>query len=364
MSGQTNVHFAKRVDFAALEHLLKRCGDVKDQEGAKAVKAAIETLAQALHVDPKSKSDAYKYGTDASLSELVVAGLEKLGSSSHKRVSDSDVFATAKFAKYIESVRKRGVFDNVMENTPEYDAIMEKVKNAFVSKFEPSKPKLTKEDAEKLAETLKLQGNDKLTASDYPGAAALYDQCIELSPDGPNTHIYYSNRAAAYTHLKEFEKAAEDCAAAIALKPDFAKAHSRLGHAFLSLNRFEEAQSAAERALELDATNGVALATLDKIRSLQQTTTTSSRGKAGGRSGAPQMPAGMPRGFPGGMPGMPPGGPAGMDMASMMNNPMVQQMMQDPSMMAMAQQMMSDPSAMANIMNMMGGAGGGGGGRQ
>jgi small glutamine-rich tetratricopeptide repeat-containing protein alpha len=347
---QSNAHLAKRIDLAALAHLSERCNALPD------CKAALETIARALGVDPRSKSDAYRYGTDATLSELYVAGLEKLGSASLKRPTDADIFASAKFAKYLETVRKKGVFDKVSEGTSEYEAIMDKVKSAFAKKFEPSKPSISKEDAEKQAEELKLQGNDKLAASDYIGAIGLYDQCLELSPDGPNTHIYYSNRAAAYTQLKEFEHAVEDCVAALALKPDFAKAHSRLANAFLNLNRLEEAQQSAERTLELDPSNGVAAAVLEKIKSQKD----SGKGKPTPRGGPPVMPGGMPRGPPAGFPGM--GGGGMPDLGSMMNDPMMQQMMQNPQMMQMAQQMMSDPNAMANLMGMMGG--GAGRGRQ
>jgi small glutamine-rich tetratricopeptide repeat-containing protein alpha len=351
----SNVFLAKRVDFLTLEHLSRRVSEVKDPERAKACKDALDTLSKQLGVDPKNKSDAYKYGTDASVTELVLAGSEQFGSSSHKRVADDDFQSSAKFLKYLDVVKKKGAFDGMAEDSKEFKETMEKVKRAYLDKFEPKKAQLSPEEAEKSAEAFKLQGNEKLGASDYQGAIALYDQAVEVSPNGPNTHIYLSNRAAAYTHLKDYEQAAADCSAAIALKPDFAKAHSRLAHAQLSMGMTEEAQQSAERALELDATNGVALATLDKIRSQQQPTTTSRGRSAGGRPGG--MPSGMPAGFPGG------GLPGGMDMASMMNNPMVAQMMQDPQMMAMAQQMASDPNAMANLMGMMGGGAGGGGGK-
>ena len=55
-------------------------------------------------------------------------------------------------------------------------------------------------------------------AQDFQGAISFYDQALETCPDGPNTHIFLSNRAAAYTHLKDYERAAADCSEAIALK--------------------------------------------------------------------------------------------------------------------------------------------------
>ena len=358
----SNLFLAKRMNFLALEHLSRQMASSKDPQASK---QALETLVKELGVDPSNKADVYKYGMDANLSELAIAGSDVIGSmTSSKRppaAGPDDFQTSAKFLKYVEVVRKKGAFNGMEEDSPEYKETMEKVKCAYVDKFEPKKPQLSPEEAEKAAEAFKLEGNDKLQASDYAGAIACYDQAIEMSPSGPNTHIYLSNRAAAFTHLKDFDKASADCSAAIALKPDFAKAYSRLGHAQLSLGLVEEAQKSAERALELDPSNGVALVTLEKIRAQQQpTTTTTSRTNrsGGGGDGGRGMPPGMPRGFPG-------GGPGGLDMAAMMNNPMIAQMMQDPSMMAMAQQMASDPNAMANIMNMMGGGGGAAGrGRQ
>lgn len=76
-------------------------------------------------------------------------------------------------------------------------------------------------------------------------------------------------------------------------------------------------------------------------------------------------------GLPGGFPNLPGGLPAGMAnnpmMQQMMNNPAMmqqaQQMMQDPNMMAQVQQMMQNPQAMSQLQQMMGNGGLGGFGR-
>lgn len=47
----------------------------------------------------------------------------------------------------------------------------------------------------------------------------------------PTNAVYYSNRAAAYTHMQMYDEALADCRKAIELKPDFSKAYSRLGTA-------------------------------------------------------------------------------------------------------------------------------------
>lgn len=54
-----------------------------------------------------------------------------------------------------------------------------------------------------------------------------YSKAIELN----NTNaIYYSNRAAAYSHIGQHHKAIEDCKRAIVIDPLYVKAYSRLGY--------------------------------------------------------------------------------------------------------------------------------------
>ncbi|KAH9260354.1 hypothetical protein BASA81_001524 [Batrachochytrium salamandrivorans] len=345
-SAPKNLFLGKRVDLLALDHLSQRCSSL-DQEQSKRVKEALQVLSQALGVDANNKSDKYKYGLDATLSELVSAGGQLLGSNSASQPTSAtpateDVFQTSKFIKYLDLVKKKGAFDQLgEESSPEYQAMLEKVKAAYVQKFEPSKPQLSVEEAEKQAEAKKALGNEQLAKKDFTGAVELYSQALELSSNGPNSHIFLSNRAAAYTYLEDFEMACADCHQAIALKPDFSKAHSRLASAEMSLGNAEAAKQSATRALELDPQNGVAIALLEQLRKESSQVKRQAAPAGGG-------------GFPGGFPGM--GGGGGMpDLAAMMNNPMMAQMMKDPAMMAMAQQMASDPNAMKNLMGMMGG---------
>jgi len=273
------------------------------------------------------------------LPELVAAGLDAVGA---ERTNDGSGTREAKFARYLETVVAKGMFAGMAEGSPEYAERMAKVQAAFDKRF-PAPAAMDPAEREKLAEQAKANGNTKLSAGDYAGAIACYDEAIERSKDGPNSHIYFANRAAAFAHLKEFARAAEDCTVAVALKPDYAKAYSRLAHAKMCLGQKDEAMQAANKALELEPGNAVALATVKEAAA-------SASSASGG------APAG----------GMPPGGLEGlgdMDLGAMMNNPQMQAMMNNPQMMAMAQQMMSDPNAMQNLMGMLGGGGGGGGGK-
>jgi small glutamine-rich tetratricopeptide repeat-containing protein alpha len=204
------------------------------------------------------------------------------------------------------------------------------------------------------ADELKAQGNRAMSAKDYAGAAKLYTRAIEMGvgagvagAENPNAHIYYGNRAAARLHLKEFAEAEDDCRRALALRPDYAKVHSRLGTALLSQNKLEEAAQSLRRALELAPDNASARTNLEDVERRQKLASAAGPGAAGAGAG--------------GLPGL--GGLGGL--AGLMNNPaMMQQaqaMMQNPAMMEMAQNMMKDPNMMSNMMNMLGGGGGGGG---
>lgn len=58
---------------------------------------------------------------------------------------------------------------------------------------------------EDAAEAFKNEGNVKLQAKDFDGAVASYTAAIQKSPDGPKSHIYFANRAAARQYLKQHQ---------------------------------------------------------------------------------------------------------------------------------------------------------------
>lgn len=345
----TNSHLTKRVDYACIKHLMSRA------EGNDKAKSLLAELIKELRLE----DNKMKYSSEAELRDIYACGLTLLDAPSSLPFveNESNYDQSPKFARYVEKVTSKGVFAGLLPETPAYAEKMEKVKKAYVDKFVPKIENA--EQAEKDAEVKKLEGNDKLSAGDYNAAISCYSRCLELSPAGPNSHIYFSNRAAAYTHLKDFEKAADDCLAAIALKPDFSKAHSRLAHAQLSMGLVEDAIASAETSLEFDPVNGVAVATLDKARSMVASRASAITAPISAPRGGGGAPAGMPPNLAAMMGGMGGGaGAGGMDLSSMMNNPMMQEAMKDPAMMAMAQNMMKDPNAMSEMMKMMGGGGG------
>lgn len=82
---------------------------------------------------------------------------------------------------------------------------------------------------------VKGKGNKLLLAKDYEGAEACYSEALELSPDGPNSHVYLCNRAAALCYLGRHDDAVVDCQESLELNPRYAKAHTRLGYAYFQV---------------------------------------------------------------------------------------------------------------------------------
>lgn len=213
-------------------------------------------------------------------------------------------------------------------------------------------------------------GNNAISSQDYNAAVRLYTEAIELCPDGPNTHIYYSNRAAAHCYLTSYELAIEDCEQCIALNSSYVKGYIRLGQAYSGMKDFDNAIEAFKKCVELEPKNkshkdALSQAKQKKLEHRGQQISGDSSAGHGGSSGAFDMDA-----LKGGMPG----GAGGL--ANMMQNPNVMKaaqdmmgkngglegMMKNPQMMKMAQQMMQNPQLMQQAMSMLGGAGGGGAG--
>ena len=344
---------------------------------------------------------------DATLLSVFMKGLEALNisldtsSSENPWASNSDAGKDAKdpvedspvFLKFLENVTKKGYFNDAKEGSDEYNRRYQKVLAKFKSRMDAKKApssgsndgKASSGDGLKKAEDSvakveaadkeKAAGNASLKMGDYETACEKYKKALSISPNGPSSHIYHCNLAAALSHLGKHEDAAAACVEAIALKSDYSKAYSRLGYARAQMKQYEQAKVAYEKALEFDPSS-------DSTRSALKNVSAKLSKKSG--NATPSAPANG-----GGMPGMPPPGQGGMPdlsnlqqmmqgmgmgggggglpaggLAGIMNNPafmqMAQNMMQNPQMMQMAQNMMQDPNAMAQAQQMMQGMGGGG----
>jgi len=102
------------------------------------------------------------------------------------------------------------------------------------------------------AEEERQKGNDMFTKGDYPGAVKAYTEAIKRNPEDAKI---FSNRAAAYSKLMEFNMALKDCDKCIELDPTFIKGHIRKGHICIALKNYQKAIEVFEKAQSLDSSN-------------------------------------------------------------------------------------------------------------
>jgi tetratricopeptide (TPR) repeat protein len=114
------------------------------------------------------------------------------------------------------------------------------------------------------AERLKNQGNSYMQKKEYALAADCYTAALKISPAGPNSHVYFSNRAAAFVSMKRFDEAVIDSERSLALKPDYGKAHARLGLTYFLLGNYRQAVEAYTVALKYEPDNKSSKTYLEK----------------------------------------------------------------------------------------------------
>ena len=135
------------------------------------------------------------------------------------------------------------------------------------------------------AERLKNKGNTHMQKKEYQAAADCYTAALKLSPAGPQSHVYFSNRAAALVSLRKFHDAILDSERSLSLKPDYGKAHARLGLAHFLLGNYQQAKEAYTVALRYEPDNKASKSYLEKaVKRLAETEGTKSK------ESAPEVP--------------------------------------------------------------------------
>ncbi|GFP89802.1 small glutamine-rich tetratricopeptide repeat-containing protein beta [Phtheirospermum japonicum] len=108
-------------------------------------------------------------------------------------------------------------------------------------------------DQKSLAETFKSQGNKAMQSKRYVEAIELYTFATALCEDNA---VYYCNRAAAYTQIRRYTEAVQDCLRSIQINPNYSKGYSRLGFAYYCQGRYRDAiDKGYLKALQLDPNN-------------------------------------------------------------------------------------------------------------
>uniref|UniRef100_A0A336K8R8 CSON000625 protein n=1 Tax=Culicoides sonorensis TaxID=179676 RepID=A0A336K8R8_CULSO len=180
------------------------------------------------------------------------------------------------------------------------------------------------------AEGMKNEGNRLMKEEKYQEAINMYNKAIALDATNP---VFYCNRAAAFSRIGDYNRAAEDCKMSLKYDPKYSKAYGRLGLAYSKMNKHELALDAYRKAIEIEPDNvdyqNNMKVTEERLQQQQQQS---------GVGGAPDVAGGM---FPGLNPNI--------DFAAALNNPalvqMASRMMTDPNI----QNMLSQLSGMQNV---------------
>jgi tetratricopeptide (TPR) repeat protein len=160
------------------------------------------------------------------------------------------------------AVRKERANKN-NETAPDVNSVVTNLSKKIDS-FGPKSPSRSNPADLDEAETLKALGNAYMQKKDYEAAADVYTQALKLSPSGPSSHVYFSNRAAALLSMKKFSDAIMDSERALALKPNYSKAHARLGLAHYLLGDYRQAMEAYSVALKYEPNNKSSKSYLEK----------------------------------------------------------------------------------------------------
>mmetsp|Transcript_4245 Transcript_4245/g.12399 ORF Transcript_4245/g.12399 Transcript_4245/m.12399 type:complete len:578 (-) Transcript_4245:401-2134(-) len=102
-------------------------------------------------------------------------------------------------------------------------------------------------DKEK-AQEAKAKGNAAFQAKSYEEAIRHFTEAIQFDP---SDHVFFSNRSACFASLEQYEKALEDGAQCVKLKPDWPKGYTRKGLAEFFLQKYDEAAETYKAGLKL-----------------------------------------------------------------------------------------------------------------
>ena len=173
----------------------------------KAIDSMVGLLESAFGV-----SEAESFSTEsfypATLPEIMAAGI-----ATTKAETPAEALASVennpKFQTFLDVVKSKGFFEGSEPGSLDY--LQRQAKLVLKFKEKAASGGASQAEREKLAEDKKGLGNNAISIKDYEGAVQLYTEALELSPDGPSSHVYYCNRAAAQCHLNNYIEAVEDC---------------------------------------------------------------------------------------------------------------------------------------------------------
>lgn len=291
----------------------------------------------------------------------VPASLEAMGTSLTKVLEAAMPQESDEFKLFLTKLTDSGFFQGAEKGSDEYQRRMAKVQEKWTErKQKKSTPVAEAADAE----DLKKAGNAKLSAGEFDEAIALYTKAIQVDP---NNAVYFANRAAAHMKLQNYSAAVSDSREAVRIDRNYVKGHYRLGLALEGESHVDEAVLVLEEALKVDKSQGGSLSASiqEQINRMQPP---ASQGfdlnsilqnpMMQNMMQNPDLMKSMMQGFGGGASGDQSGAPAGL--ADMMNKPEVQDLKEDPELaeamrdvqengMGAAMKYLSNPAIMSKI---------------
>jgi stress-induced-phosphoprotein 1 len=111
----------------------------------------------------------------------------------------------------------------------------------------------------------KEKGNEFFKQQKFPEAIASYTEALRRNP---KDHVLYSNRAAAYTKLGEFNYAMKDCDESLALNPNFVKSYIRKANLEVVTKQYHKAIETFDKALKIEPDNFEAKEGLQKTMNM------------------------------------------------------------------------------------------------
>ncbi|KAK7328281.1 hypothetical protein VNO77_22384 [Canavalia gladiata] len=168
------------------------------------------------------------------------------------------------FHEFHMAVASLGFFDSSLGET--YEARKSRAKQIFKEAIAVLKEAgHTSFDRAKLADGLKILGNNAMQKEWYETAIEMYSCAVALLKDNA---VFFCNRAAAFTKIGRYEAAIRDCYEAIKLKEGYVMAYYRIGCAYYEQGKNIEAiREGFLKVLKLDPQNQDAMVSLQLANS-------------------------------------------------------------------------------------------------
>jgi len=113
-----------------------------------------------------------------------------------------------------------------------------------------------------LSEKAREEGNELFKQGKYPEAIEKYSDAMKRNPKSATP---YSNRAACYQKLMEWQLALKDAETCVTMDPTFVKGWSRKGGIHLYLKEFHKSMDCYNKILELEPDNADAKQNLEMV---------------------------------------------------------------------------------------------------